>query len=82
MITDIVITIESCEVNATAYHHVDSETGTVEQVYGLLLEGQGLDFSSLLRDKSFHDSVRDIVQECFDEDCEKARKHKLEGLDI
>lgn len=82
MITDIVITIEGVEFPALAYHHVDSETGTVEQVYGLLLEEQGLDFSSLLRDKSFHDKIRDIVQECFDEDCEKARERKLNGEDI
>lgn len=41
MITNIVITIESCEFNAAAYHHTDCETGVVEQVYGLLLEEQG-----------------------------------------
>lgn len=82
MITDIVITIEGAEFNATAYSYVDSETGTVDQVCGLLLEEQGLDFSGLLRDKSFHDKIRDIVQECFEEDCEKARKRKLNGEDI
>lgn len=82
MITNIVITIEGMEFPALAYHHVDSETGTVEQVYGLLLEEQGLDFSSLLRDKDFHDSICGIVQECFDEDCRQAALRKLEGLDI
>ena len=82
MITDIVITIEGVELPALAYSYVDSETGTIEQVYGLLLEEQGLDFSSLLRDKDFHDNIRDVVQECFDEDCRQAALRKLNGEDI
>jgi hypothetical protein len=82
MITNIVITIEGTEFNAVAYSYVDSETGAIDQVCGLLIEEQGLDFSSLLRNKAFHDRVCGIVQECFEEDCEEARKRKLEGLDI
>lgn len=82
MITDIVITIESMEFPALAYHHVDSETGTVERVYGLLVNGDICLAGLLFADKNFHDKVRDIVQECFDEECAKARLRKLNGEDI